>query len=163
MISGKRVGEDEFGSMSLTKDAREALLQRIEQMNNTKRDYQEKYKNDIEYNNTLKCLIEKERLNLNKISENIILFKENSKGIQLTNKCLDQNYSEKTQKSHKITTLSQDFKEEVVRMNGLIHTQNNTVENVSNTINKQKLELNKSKEQVKEKNMPHIIFLTQRN
>jgi hypothetical protein len=152
LISGHRKDDNEYGSVILASDAKQALLLRMDQMNNTKREYLEKLKLDIEYNNTLKCQIEMERLNLNKICENINLLKLNSNGILLTNKCLDQNYSEQSRKSQKITSLSKDFKDEVVRMNGLIYLQNNRVNCVSNTINKHIVEIQKCKDQVKEKN-----------
>ena len=113
----------------------------------------------MEYNSSLKSMIERERLNLNKICENIISLKENSKGIDLTKKSLAQNYTEKVRKNQKINSLSRDFKDEVQRLKGLINTQINNVENVSINIDRQKIELQMSKEQLKEKN----IHLEDRN
>ena len=102
-------------------------------------------------------MIERERLNLNKICENIISLKENSKGIDLTKKSLAQNYTEKVRKNQKINSLSRDFKDEVQRLKGLINTQINNVENVSINIDRQKIELQMSKEQLKEK-QAHSIY-----
>lgn len=138
---------------------KELILNRIEHLKKIKRDFIEKFKKDMEYNSSLKSMIERERLNLNKICENIISLKENSKGIDLTKKSLAQNYTEKVRKNQKINSLSRDFKDEVQRLKGLINTQINNVENVSINIDRQKIELQMSKEQLKEKN----IHLEDRN
>ncbi len=142
--------EDSY-PVSLTTENKDILSQRIENLNRKKKEFTEKYYNDLEYMNSLKSMIEKERNNLNKIHERINNIRDNSQNIQLTSKCLQQNFVEQSKKTYRLFSLSKDLKEEVHMMNGLLYSQSKNLGNLSTEISKQKQELQKEREKVKEK------------
>ena len=142
---------EETYAISLTTENKDILTQRIDNLNQKKKEFIEKLYNNLEYMSSLKSMILKERNNLNKIQERLNITKDNSQNLQLTSKCLQQNFIEHSKKTYRLFSLSKDLKEEVHLMNGLIYSQSKNVGNLTTEISKQKQELLKEKEKVKDK------------
>lgn len=142
--------EDNVSLFSL--EVKEELVKKVENLMKLKDDYLDKQNMDNEYRNSLLKMIDNEKLNLAKINQTILKNDEHRANIKLSKVNIINNETEKNKIVVNLSKMSKSLSNDVSRMNNLIYMQTNHIDNLITSIQKKRIDMNKGKNTLNEKN-----------
>ena len=129
----------------------EQFQKKIDFLNKKNSDLESKLIVEKEYTATLINMISNDKLNIKNFDNKYNELSDKSKKIKLSMKNIDMNIQESSRKGVNLNGMSGNLKEEIERMNKLIYMQHNKVGYISQSLDRQTMDIVQDKKIVKDK------------
>ena len=121
---------EDYDKFKHSKETKETITQKIENLMNEKNQLLLKFKNELEYGNTINNLINAEKQNIDDLNEHILKTQDKINTIKSANKNLEINMDENLKKEKIISTVKKDLDSELNKLEDVIGYQNKTYVNM---------------------------------